>query len=326
MFKPFDKAARIVRYHHQPWRDGRGAEGLEEEVPVESHIIHLADRVAVLSGDAENILELAGDTIDTIAAQAGSMFHPDAVEAFRKVADTEYFWFDMASPTVSNTLTQLVGDHHVITEAQELEGFAMMTAQMIDFRSRFTATHTSGVAACAEEIARRSGFIEEECMMMKTAGYLHDLGKLAVPSEIIEKPEALSLHEYNVMKRHPFYTYRLLDPVGELATIKEWAAFHHESLDGVGYPFRLRDKGLSLGSRVMAVADVFTAVTEDRPYRRGMEHGEAVAMLEQLVGVSRLDGDVVRTVRKNFEEFDSIRSDAQERASREFESFMAVCG
>jgi HD-GYP domain-containing protein (c-di-GMP phosphodiesterase class II) len=324
MFRPFERAAKIVRYHHQPWRQGEGAEGVGEEVPLESHIINLADRVAVLAGNSGDILERAEEITLKVAAQSGSKFHPDAVEAFRALAGTEYFWFDLMSPTVGRTLEQMVGDRYMLTDASELEGFAMMTAQMIDFRSRFTATHTSGVAACAEELARRVGFDEEECMMMKTAGYLHDLGKLAVPSEIIEKPAGLSSHEFNVMKRHPFYTYRLLDPMGELATIKEWAAFHHESLDGVGYPFKLKDKGIPLGSRVMAVADVFTAVTEDRPYRRGMEHGEAVAMLEELVVGSRLDGDVVRTVRKNFEEFDNLRVEAQGRAKENFREFMKL--
>jgi len=240
------------------------------------------------------------------------------------VAETEFFWFDLMSPTVDKALAQMVGHDMALTDARDLEGFAMMLAQVIDFRSRFTATHTSGVAATAEALAARLGFDHEQLMMMKTAGYLHDLGKLAVPSEIIEKPAVLTDHEFNVMKRHPFYTYRLLDPMGELATIKEWAAFHHESLDGVGYPFKLKGEGLSLGSRVMAAADVFTAVTEDRPYRRGMERAEVIMILEELVGKARLDGDVVGELRENFEEFDRLRADAQDTAGRNFVAFLKL--
>lgn len=108
---------------------------------------------------------------------------------------------------------------------------------LIDFKSTFTATHSAGVSEAASVIARLFGFTEQEEEMMKVAVNLHGLGKLAVPNSILEKPGPLTKHEMAIMKYHTYWTYAVLKGVEGFHQVTEWAAFHHERLDGSGYPF-----------------------------------------------------------------------------------------
>jgi len=157
--------------------------------------------------------------------------------------------------------------------------------------------------------------------MMKVAGHLHDLGKLAVPAEILEKPAKLTEEEFDIIKSHTFYTYSILETISDLDVINAWASFHHERLDGKGYPFRHKGEDLSLGSRIMAVADVFTAITEDRPYRKGMTSDRALQVLQQMAANSALDSGIVSLLTLHYNEIDSMRIDAQTAAMEEYQQF-----
>jgi len=160
---------------------------------------------------------------------------------------------------------------------------------------------------------------------MKIAGYLHDLGKLAVPSEILEKPAKLTEDEFNIIKSHPFYTYRILETISDLDVINIWASFHHERLEAKGYPFHNKGEDLSLGSRIMAIADVFTAITEDRPYRKKMTSDEALQVLREMAENSTLDSNLVSTLRLHYDEVNSLRIAAQAAASKECQEFWQEC-
>ncbi|RPJ00866.1 MAG: HD domain-containing protein, partial [Deltaproteobacteria bacterium] len=198
---------------------------------------------------------------------------------------------------------------------------AELFSQVIDFRSRFTAVHSCGVASTAAALADFCGFSEEECQMMRIAGYLHDLGKLAVPTEILESPKKLQEEDFRIIKCHTFFTCRILETIADLEVITQWASLHHEQLEGGGYPFHYRDKELSRGSRIMSVADVFTALTEDRPYRRGMTPENTIRTLKEMAEVSRLDSGIVSVLIEHFEEINAIRITAQSAAHQEYEKY-----
>ena len=151
---------------------------------------------------------------------------------------------------------------------------------------------------------------------MLIAGYLHDLGKLAVPPEILEKPGKLNEQEFNVIRSHVFYSYRLMGNMEDLETINTWSSLHHERLDGKGYPFHFRKEELSLGSRIMAVSDVFTALTEDRPYREGMPGKKALRILQDMAAQSALDASLVDLLGNHRDRLNRARQEAQQ-ASRE---------
>ena len=129
---------------------------------------------------------------------------------------------------------------------------------------------------------------------MEIAGLLHDLGKLVVPNAILEKPAGLTPNEFAVIKQHTYYTYSTLGTIAGMRQIAEWAAFHHERLDGAGYPFRRDGPSISLGSRIMCVADVFTALAEDRPYRKGMTPERVTGIMQDMASRGLQDRRIVQ--------------------------------
>lgn len=316
-FAPLAGVARLIRHHHVGW-DEAGSER-KGNVLHGSQLLHLADRVAVLTVHCNgNLLSHGRSILDTVKAQRGSMFMPEAVDALERLAEKEFFWLDLCSSGIGSLLRQRVVKESIGINLTSLLDLARIFSRIIDFRSRFTATHSSGVAASAEALARLIGFSERECTMMKVAGFLHDLGKLAVPTEVLEKPGPLSPQERDLIRCHTFHTYRTLENIGDFALINAWASFHHECLDGSGYPFHLTREELSLGSRIMAVADVFTAITEDRPYRRGMESEQALATIGEMVARQALDPLVVEVLRANFALINTVRMEAQAASIREY--------
>ena len=153
-----------------------------------------------------------------------------------------------------------------------------------------------------------------------------DLGKLAVPTEILEKKGKLNVAERNVIKCHTYHTYRVLESVEGLSELNEWASYHHERMDGMGYPFHMKGEDLSLGSRIMAVADTFTAITEDRPYRIGMEPKKALKLLERMGNNRAFDEDIVSIINRHFDEVNEARMSAQAAVKGEYQVFETVEG
>ena len=194
---------------------------------------------------------------------------------------------------------------------------------MIDFRSRFTATHSSGVAACASALSRLFGLTEMEIGLMEVAGNLHDLGKLAIPNSILNKQGKLTKEEFALMQQHTYFTYLILTTVGGIRNIAEWAAFHHERLDGSGYPFHVDAKKLDVKSRILAVADIFTALAEDRPYRPGMKKEDLLSVLRKGRDNNALDSGVVNVVEKNYDEIAAHTAQKQIETKKYYESQFA---
>jgi HD-GYP domain-containing protein (c-di-GMP phosphodiesterase class II) len=318
--EPLQHMADLVRYHHVPWNNGQGSEFKGGDVPIGSHLIHLADRVAVAINRNYSVLAQVSGICNKVKSMSGSQFNPDLVNAFGEVAVKESFWLDTVTPSLDTILSRKFKLGTV--PLHDLCGLTKMISRIIDFRSAFTATHSSGVAATAEITAKIAGFSDIQCQAMRVAGYLHDVGKLAVATEILEKPAQLGADEIHIMRSHTYHTYRTLEPIEELHEINSWASYHHEHLDGSGYPFHLLGDELSTGARIMAVADVFTAITEDRPYRKGMSSDGALMVLQAMADHSKLDSDVVGIVNEYFGEINSIRGVAQAKAVGEHRQFL----
>jgi len=321
MFAPFAEIAAYVQFHHVPWDEGRGAEFSGKPVPLESHILHLADRIAVLIGKQNEVLGQVQQICEIIKGKSGPMFMPDLVDDFLNLAAKEYFWLDAASSSLDSVLLEKLGTAGIKLDLENLLAFTKMICRLIDFRSPFTAAHSGGVAATAEELARLMGFSPRDCQLMRVAGYLHDLGKLAVPAEVLEKPAKLTVEEFNIVRTHTFYTFRILETLPGMEIVNDWASFHHERLNGGGYPFHFHGRDLSLGSRIIAVADVFTAITEDRPYRKGMSSEGALKVLLQMADDRALDANVVSLLSLHFDDINSLRVAAQTESNAEYRQF-----
>jgi HD-GYP domain-containing protein (c-di-GMP phosphodiesterase class II) len=294
-FPPFANAARAICFHHVGWNFGEGNTFQGNAVPLASHILQLADRISVLPDPKRDILEQATDIRRTILDASGRVFHPQQVEAFEAVASSEAFWLDLTSDYKEEIIRAHFGDRNVNLSIDELHDLARVFGRMIDYRSPFTATHSSAVAVIAELIAELAGMPLRERKLIGVAGYLHDLGKLAVPSEILDKPGRLTPQEMLVIKQHPYHTHRLLSSVPGLEEVNTFASLHHERIDGTGFPFRVRQ--IPLGARVIAVADVFTALAEKRPYRDSLTIAESVEILDKLVADGAIDGEIVALVK-----------------------------
>jgi HD-GYP domain-containing protein (c-di-GMP phosphodiesterase class II) len=247
------------------------------------------------------------------------MFNPIVHNAFSSMAQKEYFWLDAISPTVYRILRRPLRMNTLTLDISQLRELATFFSHIIDFRSRFTATHSAGVAAVAESLASLAGFSKRECEYMRIAGLLHDLGKLAVPRELLEKPGKLEKHEFDIIRAHTYHTYRILDTLEDFDTINTWGAFHHEKMNGKGYPFHHCADNLSLGSRIMGVSDIFTAITEDRPYRPGMTPGEVGGLLRSMVNNGSIDRNIVNLLENNIDSVNKARLQAQKESESLYE-------
>lgn len=288
--------ADTVFSHHDRWA-GPNPSGLTgEAIPLPARIIHLADRVDVLLPDGGCVLEHRAGILKQVVSLAGRVLAPELVDVFSRVGERESFWLDLVSGFLSRRLDEMGSGIRIRLDLASLEELAALFARLIDEKSRFTYRHSQRVAALAAEVGSRLGFPPEEVALLRVAGLLHDLGKLSIPDALLDKPARLTPGEALLFRQHPYYTYHILREAGEPERLPQWAAYHHERLDGTGYPFRLTGEKLDLGARTVAVCDVFVAMCEDRPYRPGLSRSEIEAFLSEQVRGRALDGDVVALV------------------------------
>jgi HD-GYP domain-containing protein (c-di-GMP phosphodiesterase class II) len=320
-FAPFSNIAKLVKFHHVHWNNGEGAFKNGEPVPLESHIIHLADRVAVKVSRGAPVLSQVRGICHAISENKGDVFIPEHVDAMMGLANRDHIWLDIISDSMEEVLKQTVLYRTKELTMEEMVEFSRFVCRLIDFKSKFTAAHSSGVAAVAIELSRLSDFSKHERRLIEIAAFLHDLGKLAIPAEILDKKDKLTDNEQFIMRSHVYYTYRVLEPFEMLGIAAYWGALHQERLNGTGYPFGLTSDQLPLGARIMAVADVFTALTEDRPYRKGMDVKNAKAALKSMMDVGELDNNLVDMVLKHYAKMNDIRDSAQKKAIRDYKAF-----
>ncbi len=290
--------APIVRLHHEAPDASRGALGVAAgQVPLLAKILAFADRVDVHLARRYTSRQEREALVHWIQEGDGKFLYPEIVPAFLALIGKESFWLDLEQPDLFQICLGHLFREWAIPVREDLEtGFtdylATTFADLIDQKSEFTARHSASVSEAAERLARALGWQEQALYEMRVAGLLHDLGKLAMPQKILDKPGPLIAEEIDVIRTHTYYTHRLLTEAGFPERVVTWAAYHHERLDGKGYPFALKGEAISQGARLMAIADMFAALTEERPYRKALAAGEALDIIRKGIGTS-VDGALV---------------------------------
>jgi len=280
LFKPLSE---IVLYHHDFYRD---------DLFPESAIIHLADRIEIMLKRTEYCLWQVDDICHFVSAQRGEMFMPSVVDAFFEIAPIPRLWLDLESGNYKDTLLRCDGQRELSLD--DFEEIARLFAHIVDDKSPYTAEHSRGVAQMAVFLCERLGMDIDKLRLMSSAGLLHDLGKLAVPESILLFPGRLDSKQMAIMKQHTYFTYHLIGAIGKgVENVQRWAAFHHEKLDGSGYPFAINEAGLDLESRIMAVADITQALTEQRPHRNSLGRQKVEKILVAAVATGHLDKELV---------------------------------
>ncbi len=179
-------------------------------------------------------------------------------------------------------------------------GILTALARTVDANSKWTHGHSERVTEYAVIIAKELGLSEDECQDLHRAGLLHDLGKVSIPAEILNKSGKLTTEEYTLMKGHPAEGDRILEPIRAFDKIRPFIRHHHERWDGNGYPDGLKGQEIQLGARILAVADVYDALYSDRPYRAGWSQEKVVSYLKEESG-SAFDPIVVQALLQSLE-------------------------
>ena len=295
-----------VLHHHTHWAALKGLD-LPLEVKLRANCIYLVDRVDVLALGyqigGEDILLGKEEIRRKIFERRGDWFCPELVDAFMDISLSEAFWFTLESDDVNAYLaTWLSHFPEQAMEFQELRSLVHVFSCIVDAKSPYTKQHSDGVASLARYLGGLFQLPQETCEMLELVGLLHDIGKLRVPDRLLEKPATLGEEEIVVMRRHSFDTYSILKNIRGLERVSLWALQHHERMDGTGYPFRTKGTDLSFEARIVAVADVFQALAQDRPYRGALERDAILTILKQQADSGKLDGRVVAAVERNLQE------------------------
>jgi len=297
MTPPLAHLSDVILHHHTHW-DKLKTLDLPEETKLLANLIFLVDRVDVLSLHSQvnnaNILLGIDEIIERISEKSGDWFKPELVDTFIEVAGSEAFWLSLEREHVDGYVGEWI--KHETTRPikfEDVKSLVRIFSHIVDAKSAFTHEHSEGVASLARYLGEQFELPASSCDMLDLAGLLHDIGKLRVPDDVLEKPGKLSNVEFKTIQRHSFDTFNILNRVQGFDAIAQWAGQHHERVDGGGYPYRMKESKLSLEARIIAVADVFQALAQDRPYRPAMKPEQVLEILAAEAAAGKLDREVV---------------------------------
>lgn len=225
--------------------------------------------------------------LDEIRARRGQWFDPALVDAFELVAQDAAFWMTLASGAVDRAVLALEpAGHAVDLDDDYLDDIATAFGQVVDSKSPYTSGHSARVALYTELIAEEMGVAASRRRWLKRGALLHDVGKLGVSNSILDKPGKLDDDEWRAVQAHAQYTEAILARIDAFAELARVAGAHHERLDGKGYPRGLTADEISLETRIITTADIFDAITAERPYRGAIPIPKTLEMMAEHVGTA----------------------------------------
>lgn len=305
--------SNIVRYHHTDWEVLKTLDVAEDERDIAA-MVFLADRVDFLRAEyltegLEDLITLYKQEIaEQIREHAGTLFHPQMVNAMCDILATDGFWFKMDTNHIESMALSFDADgwYNQMLSVPEITEVATFLAKIVDAKSPFTYEHSIRVSQLAHYLDGKMRLSVTTRDLMYVAGLVHDIGKMRTPDELLNKPAALTPEEYAHVKRHTIDTELALGRVFSNSKICEWAANHHEFVDGSGYPYQKKGEELDLPSRIITFCDIYQALSQDRPYRDRMSSEQKMGIITNMVTQGKLDRNVYRCALYNLNEFDEI--------------------
>jgi HD-GYP domain-containing protein (c-di-GMP phosphodiesterase class II) len=297
MYPFLTTTTNVIKYHHENV-DGTGYFGLkEDEIPIMSQIIHMADILEKnFRLENSNNDEIRSKTIEFINKQENKMFSPILISAFHHVAADNEFWENLKDDHIHDALKRDTPQYSVDLSFDKIREITGVFSSIIDSKSEYTHRHSRELTKKAAIMADYYKLDVDKKLKLEIAANLHDIGKLAVPNAILDSPSKLTDDEFEIIKQHPYFTRLALTEIKGFEDIAEWSSNHHEKLNGKGYPYGKTAKNLDFESRLIACLDVYEALTEERPYRRALEHEEAMEILYKMKEEGYIDANITEDI------------------------------
>lgn len=317
-FDAFKNVSHIIRHHHIKYIDSLDLDA--GQILFQSHIIHLADRIDILISPNEFVLNQKTKVTEKILEKEGTTFHPEVCNAFKKVSRTDIFWIEIGNLPIDQLFRKINCSIDFELTFENILEFALTLSRIIDFRSRYTASHSYTVAQLSFLIGGYFDFSDERRKKLMIAGYLHDIGKIGIDPGLIEKEGPLTDEEFNLVKLHAYYTGQILNELSSSDWFNEivgWAERHHEKSDGSGYPFSLDDKTLEAGVKILAYSDIISALMEERPYRERLPVDAAFAIIKNTISAG-ISSDMFDVIERHKDEINEVVQRCQTHTFEEF--------
>ena len=283
-------SAEAVRCLDEHW-DGSGyPDGLKgDQVPIFARILAIAQHLDVFSTG-----ESPDAAIKVLRARSGRWFEPDLAQAAISLHQRGALWANCLpgdnEDETRRAAIDLAPGASAWLDGERIDQICEAFADVVDAKSPFTFRHSLGVADAAIAIAQRLGLPSDRIDFVRRAALLHDIGKLSIPNSILDKAGKPTPAEWDAIRDHPVQTRSILERIAAFRDLAKVAGEHHEKLDGTGYPYGMTGDLLSLEARIITVADVYGALSEDRPYREGLSLEKIISIMKKDIP-GKLDGN-----------------------------------
>ncbi len=288
-----------ILYHHEN-ADGSGPFGMTyDKTPIFARIIHIADAVDIRFDLSEVDEKKYKNIRRFLSENKKKLFDGEMTGAFLK-AFNSVDSLQIGDVCMEKNIITNFNDVYWDCSNSQLMDISRIFSKIVDYKSEFTSRHSTGIAQKAMEMGKFYGCDEDKQTKLYMAGALHDIGKLVIGNDILEKPGRLTDEEYDNIKNHAEASYIMLKSIRGMEEITDWASTHHEKLDGSGYPFGKKADELGHEQRLLACLDIYQALIEERPYKSGSSHEEAMSILREMAEDGKIDGSIVEDIDARF--------------------------
>lgn len=303
----FGNVAKFIRYHNHP-----DVKCDSEDMPNECKLLNLASKIEVQMKDESRIMFDRHRVTGNILRKKDEM-PSDLVNAFAELSEDDYFWLNMQFNKINEELSHMASNYEIEMSEGELIDMSGTLSRITDYRSRFTAAHSGSVSAISGLLAITQELTIEECLLMRVAGNLHNLGKAAVPPSITEKKGALSDEELKIIRTQGYHIDRMLEPVKSLSKVRTWISGRNNTT---------YQENNSTGNNILNISNIYSALREDRPHRKALSKKEAVEEIRRMINDNKINKRIFESFINNIDTIEDLRKEAVNKSKTDYERFI----